>query len=95
MKPSEIISGNDPNKNFSKKVQENVHVTKLPLVMLRLLLFLSSFLHMLVFACLDKSFPYKMPMHGKYGWRSGMSDGLFLPIYPPRSMRVVLGFDDL
>ena len=25
-------------------------------------------------------------------WRSGMSDGLFLPIFPPRSMRVVLGF---
>ena len=30
-----------------------------------------------------------------YEWRSGTSDGLFLPIYPPRSMRVVLGFDDL
>ena len=27
-----------------------------------------------------------------YEWRSGMSDGLFLPIYPPRSMRVMLGF---
>ena len=27
-----------------------------------------------------------------YEWRSGTSDGLFLPIYPPRSMRVVLGF---
>ena len=27
-----------------------------------------------------------------YEWRSGMSDGLFLPIYPPRSMRVVLCF---
>ena len=26
-----------------------------------------------------------------YEWRSGTSDGLFLPIYPPRSMRVVLG----
>ena len=25
-----------------------------------------------------------------YEWRSGTSDGLFLPIYPPRSMRVVL-----
>ena len=22
-----------------------------------------------------------------YEWRSGMSDGLFLPIYPPRGMR--------
>ena len=30
-----------------------------------------------------------------YEWRSGMSDGLFLPIYPPKSMRVALGFDDL
>ena len=30
-----------------------------------------------------------------YEWRSGMSDGLFLPIYPPRSMHVVLCFDDL
>ena len=27
-----------------------------------------------------------------YEWRSGTSDGLFLPIYPPRSMRVVLSF---
>jgi len=25
-----------------------------------------------------------------YEWRSGTSDGIFLPIYPPRSMRVVL-----
>ena len=27
-----------------------------------------------------------------YEWRSGTSDGLFLPIYPPRSMCIVLGF---
>ena len=27
-----------------------------------------------------------------YEWRSGTSDDLFLPIYPPRSMRVVLCF---
>ena len=27
-----------------------------------------------------------------YEWRSGTSDGLFLPIYPPRSMHIVLGF---
>ena len=33
--------------------------------MLRLLLFPSS-LHMLVFACLDNLFAYKMPMHRKY-----------------------------
>ena len=44
----------------------NLHATKLPLVMLRLLLFLSSSLHMLVFACLDNLFSYKMPMHRKY-----------------------------
>ena len=34
----------------------NFDVTKLPLIMLRLLLFLSASLHMLVFACLDKFF---------------------------------------
>ena len=44
----------------------NFHVTKLPLVMLRLLLFLSSSLHMLVFACLDDLFAYKKAMHRKY-----------------------------
>ena len=30
-----------------------------------------------------------------YEWRSGTSDGLFLPIYPPRSMLVVLCFNNL
>ena len=44
----------------------NFHVTKLPLVMLRLLLFLSPSLHMLVFSCLDNLFTYIMPMHRKY-----------------------------
>ena len=44
----------------------NFHVTKLPLVMLRLLSFLSASLHMLVFACYDTLFAYKMPMHRKY-----------------------------
>ena len=44
----------------------NFHVTKLPLFMLRLLSSLSSSLHMLVFACLDNLFAYKMPMHRKY-----------------------------
>ena len=29
-----------------------------------------------------------------YEWRSGTSDGLLLPIYPPRSMHVVLCFND-
>ena len=28
-----------------------------------------------------------------YEWRSGTGDGLFLSIYPPRSMRVVLFYD--
>ena len=45
---------------------ENFHVTKLPLFMSRLLSFLSFSLHMLVFACLDNLFAYKMPMHRKY-----------------------------
>ena len=44
----------------------NFHVTKLPLIMLRLLLFLSSSLHMLVFACLVNLFSYKIPMHRKH-----------------------------
>ena len=30
-----------------------------------------------------------------YEWRSWTSDGLFLPIYPPRSMRIVLCFQTL
>ena len=44
----------------------NFRVTKLPPVMLRLLLFLSPSLHMLVFVCLDNLFVYIMPMHRKY-----------------------------
>ena len=44
----------------------NFHVTTLPLVMLRLLLFLSPSLHMLVFACIDNLFAYIIPMHTKY-----------------------------
>ena len=44
----------------------NIYLTKLPLVMLRLLSSLSSSLHMIVFACLDNLFAYKMPMHRKY-----------------------------
>ena len=44
----------------------NFHVTKLPLVMLRLLLFLSSSLHMVVFACLNNLFAYRMNMHKNY-----------------------------
>ena len=44
----------------------NLHVTKLLLFMLRLLLFLSSSLHMLDLACLVNLFSYKTPMHRKY-----------------------------
>ena len=46
--------------------RRNFHDNKLPLVMLRLLLFLSASLHMLVFACPDNFFAYNMPMHRKY-----------------------------
>src|SRR3989337_2851702 len=59
----------DPTCNYYERGKygcRNLHVTKLSLVMLRLLLFLSSSLHMLVFACLDNLFAYKMPMHRKY-----------------------------
>ena len=44
----------------------NFHVTKLPLIMLRLLMFLSSSLHMLDLSCLDNLFSYKITMHREY-----------------------------
>ena len=59
----------DPTCNYYERGKyggRNFHVTKLPLVMLSLLLFLSSSIHMLVFACHDNLFAYKMPMHRKY-----------------------------
>ena len=59
----------DPTCNYyerGKYGRRNFHDNNLPLVMLRLLLFLSASLHMLVFACLDNLFSYKMPMHRKY-----------------------------
>ena len=59
----------DPTCNYYERGKYGCrifHVTKLPLVMLRLLLFLTSSLHMLVFACFDNLFAYKMPMHRKY-----------------------------
>ena len=59
----------DPKFNYYERGKHdcrNFHVTKLPLVMLRLLLFLSASLHMLVFACLDNFFAYKMPMNRRY-----------------------------
>jgi hypothetical protein len=59
----------DPTCNYYERGKygcRNFHVTKLPLIMLRLLLFLSSSLHVLVFARLDNLFAYKIPMHRKY-----------------------------
>ena len=58
----------DPTCNYYERGKYdciNFHVTKLPLVMMSLLLFLYS-LHMLVFAYLDNLFAYKIPMHRKY-----------------------------
>ena len=59
----------DPACNYYERGKydcRNFHVTKLSLVMLRLLLFLSASLHMLVSSCYDTLFAYKMPMHRKY-----------------------------
>ena len=59
----------DPTFNYYERGKygcRNFRVSKLPLVMLRLLLFLSPSLHMLVFACLDNLFAYMIPMHRKY-----------------------------
>jgi hypothetical protein len=59
----------DPTCNYYERGKYgciNFHDTNLPLVMLRLLLFLSSSLLMLGFACLDKLFTYKMLMHRKH-----------------------------
>ena len=65
----------------------NFHVTKLPLVMLRLLLFLSSSLHMVAFACLDNLFAYKIPMHRKHVRLKLVChmfyDALFVPQFLP------------
>ena len=59
----------DPKCNYyerGKYGHRNFYLTKLPLIMLRLLSSLSSSLHMLVFACLANLFSYNMPMHRKY-----------------------------
>ena len=59
----------DPTCNYYERGKygcRNFYLTKLPLVMLRLLSSLSSSLHMLVFACLANLFAYKIPMHRKY-----------------------------
>ena len=59
----------DPTCNYyerGKYGRRNFYFTKLPLVMLRSLLFVSSSLHMLDLACLANLFAYKMTMHRKY-----------------------------
>ena len=59
----------DPTCNYyerGKYGRRNFYLTKLPLVMLRLLSSLSSSLHVQVFACLANLFAYNMPMHRKY-----------------------------
>ena len=59
----------DPTCNYYERGKygcRKFHVTKLPLVMLRLLSSLSSPLHMLDVSCLDNLVTYKMPMHRKY-----------------------------
>ena len=55
----------DPTYNYYERGKygcRNLHVTKLPLFMLRLILFLSSSLHMLDLACLANLFSYKIPI---------------------------------
>ena len=59
----------DPTCNYYERGKygcRNFHVTKLPLVMLRLSMFYSSHLHMLDLSSLDNLFAYIMPMHRKY-----------------------------
>ena len=59
----------DPTCNYyerGKYGRRNFDLTKLPLVMFRLISSLSSSLHMLVFACLANLFAYNMPMHRNY-----------------------------
>ena len=59
----------DPTYNYYERGKygcRNFYLTKLPLVILRLLSSLSSSLHMLVFACLANCFAYDIPMHKKY-----------------------------
>ena len=59
----------DPTCNYYERGKYGCrifHVTKLPLFVLRLSMLYSSPLHMLVFACLDNVFAYKMHMHRKH-----------------------------
>ena len=57
----------DPTCNYYERGKygcRNIHVNKLPLVMMRLSMF--SSMHMLDISCLDNLVSYKMPMHRKY-----------------------------
>lgn len=59
----------DPTCNYYKRGKcgfINSNVIKLPLFIVRLLLFLPSSFHMLNISCLNNLFAYKMPMHRKY-----------------------------
>ena len=59
----------DPSCNYYERGKygcRNLHVTKLTLVMLKLLMLHSCYWHMLDIARLDNLFAYKMPMHRKY-----------------------------
>ena len=59
----------DPTCNYYERGKygcRNFHVTKLPLVMLRLSMFYSSSVHNLDISCLDNLLAYKIPMHRKY-----------------------------
>ena len=59
----------DPTCNYYERGKfgcRNFHVTKFPLIMLRLSMFYSSPLHMQDVSCLDNLFAHKMPMHRKY-----------------------------
>jgi hypothetical protein len=58
----------DPTCNYYERGKygyRNLHVTKLPLFVLKLLMLHSSYLHMLDIDCLDNLFSYKMRMHRK------------------------------
>ena len=77
----------DPTCNYYEREKygcRNFHVTKLPLDMLRLLLFLAYSLHVLVFACLDNLFAYKIPMHTLV--RVGAIQTVFNP-FPRRHLK--------
>ena len=57
----------DPTCNNSERGKygcRNFHVTKFPLIMLRLSMFYSSSFHMLDVSCLDNLFAYKIPSIG-------------------------------